>query len=105
MPLDFPQHVHEALKYRWLTEDHLLHIAAVLLQFRKADIRRHEPERARFEGIVSVQLHEESTAFSYVLRFLNNLMVGVRDEGQFGDAATATIATKTGVVRPDRAER
>jgi hypothetical protein len=52
---------------------------------------------AEGEGIVSVQLHEESTAFSFVLRFVNNVMVGVRDDGRFSDAASATIATKTDI--------
>ena len=47
MSLDFPQHVEQTLEARWLTEDHLPHIAVVLLQFRQAGVRRHESERAR----------------------------------------------------------
>jgi len=30
--LDFPQHFEQAVKRRWLSEDHLLHVAIVLLQ-------------------------------------------------------------------------
>ena len=41
---------------------------------------------AEGEGIVGVQLHDENAAFSFVRRFLNNLIVGVRDGGRFLNA-------------------
>lgn len=57
---------------------------------------------AKAERIVSVQIHEESTSLSFVVRFLHNLMVGVRDEGSFTDAATSRIAAKAGDAGRDR---
>jgi restriction endonuclease len=46
---------------------------------------------AQAENVISVQLTPDSTTTEYVLKFLNQLYVGVADESQFSDKAVAII--------------
>jgi hypothetical protein len=45
---------------------------------------------ADVENIVSVILDEKSTTHSYVMKFLNEVMIGLRDQARFGDKVQVT---------------
>ncbi|NUZ06736.1 restriction endonuclease [Piscinibacter koreensis] len=63
---------------------------------------------AAHERIVTVRLAPESTSTEYMLRFLNQIFVGVEDRLQITDTATAVLRDKDGhiiEVSPHRSGR
>lgn len=63
------------------------------------DLQAGARKIAEGENIVRVQLNENSTEHSYVLRFLNQIMVGLADELNLRDEVTVEVVRKEGPER------
>jgi hypothetical protein len=60
---------------------------------------------AAAENVVNVILNENCNRYEYMMRFLNNLMIGVQDTISVKDSATIEVRDKDGnIVRRERVE-